>query len=111
MNQELNKIISDLEYAAYNLCNGKKDTDLPPGIINSTGAEDSLLIAIRDLKEITNRHEPLVSGKLADFTVSELMIKMNEIIGQYPVQGNYADDGRYTYPGRWNALLKYIKEK
>ena len=57
---ELAKIITDLEYAAYNLCNGKKDTDLPPGIIESTGADDSLLIAIRDLKEIANRHEVLV---------------------------------------------------
>jgi hypothetical protein len=58
--EELNKIINDLEYAAFNLCNGKKDTDLPIGIIESTGADDTLLIAIRDLKELANRHEPLV---------------------------------------------------
>lgn len=51
MQQELIGIISDLEYAAYNLCNGRKDTDLPIGIMESTGAEDSLLIAIRDLKQ------------------------------------------------------------
>ena len=49
--------------------------------------------------------------KKADFPVSELMIKINEIIKKYPAQGNYAEDGRYTYPDRWNALLKYIKEK
>jgi hypothetical protein len=38
-------------------------------------------------------------------------MKMNEIIEEYPHQGNFAEDGRYTYPDRWNALLKYIKEK
>lgn len=55
--------------------------------------------------------ETVVRQKNADFTTSELMIKMNEILEEYPAQGNYAEDGRYTYPDRWSALLKYIKEK
>jgi len=55
--QDLNKIllasvIYNLEYAAYNLLDGKKYTDLPKGIIESTNPGDSLLIAIRDLKKI-----------------------------------------------------------
>ena len=45
------RILFNLEYAAYNLC-GKTVDDLPLGISESTGADDSLLIAIRDLKEI-----------------------------------------------------------
>ena len=49
---ELERIISNLEYSAYNLCNGMKYTDLPKGIIESTGAQDTLLIAIRDLKNL-----------------------------------------------------------
>ena len=49
---ELERIISNLEYSAYNLCNGRKYTDLPKGIIESTGAQDTLLIAIRDLKNL-----------------------------------------------------------
>lgn len=48
--KKLSGIILDLEYAAYNLLDGKKDTDLPEGVVESTSAETSLLIAIRDLK-------------------------------------------------------------
>ena len=48
----LQGIIKDLEYSAFNLCNGKKYTDLPKGIIESTGAEDTLLISIRELRKI-----------------------------------------------------------
>jgi len=65
----------------------------------------------QDLIEKANRLEAVVSQKNADFTASELMIIMNEIIEQHPAQGNYAEDGRCTYPERWNVLLKYIKEK
>ena len=53
-NDSLAGIIHNLEYAAYNLLDGKKYTDLPPGIMESTGASESLLIAIRDLKRIAN---------------------------------------------------------
>jgi hypothetical protein len=60
---------------------------------------------------ISSQLEPPVIKKNAEFTSSELLMKMNEIIEEYPHQGNFADDGRYTYPDRWNALLKYIKEK
>jgi len=48
----LNSIVSNLEYAAYNLLDGRKDTELHEGIIDSTDAGDTLLIAIRELKEI-----------------------------------------------------------
>ena len=50
--QLLASVIYNLEYAAYNLLDGKKYTDLPKGIIESTNPGDSLLIAIRDLKKI-----------------------------------------------------------
>ena len=50
---QLAGIIGSLEYAAYNLFDGKKYTDLSKGI-ESTGAGDSLLMAIRDLKELTS---------------------------------------------------------
>jgi len=67
---------------------------------------------IGKLSDIANApHKPPVIKKNAEFTSSELLMKMNEIIEEYPHQGNFADDGRYTYPDRWNALLKYIKEK
>jgi len=49
----LKGIISDLEYAAFNLLDGQKDTDLPDGLSESTNAGDSLLIAIRNLKAIS----------------------------------------------------------
>ncbi|MGD9697525.1 hypothetical protein [Acinetobacter sp.] len=52
---DLNGIISDLEYAAFNLCDGAKYTDLPENITESTGAKESLLIAIRDLKRFVLR--------------------------------------------------------
>lgn len=48
---QLNKILYDLEYSAYNLI-GQKYTDLPKGVVESTSSKDSLLIAIRDLKKI-----------------------------------------------------------
>ena len=54
LNTLLAGIIHNLEYSAYNLLNGKKYTDLPEGITESTGADESLLIAIRDLKELTS---------------------------------------------------------
>jgi len=66
---------------------------------------------IGKLSDISSQLEPPVIKKNAEFTSSELLMKMNEIIEEYPHQGNFADDGRYTYPDRWNALLKYIKEK
>jgi len=47
-------IIHNLEYAAYNLCGEKKYIDLQSGITDSTCPEESLLIAIRDLKTITS---------------------------------------------------------
>jgi hypothetical protein len=47
-------ILYNLEYAAYNLCDDIKYTDLPKGITDSTGPEESLLIAIRDLKAIAS---------------------------------------------------------
>lgn len=53
---ETQKIISDLEYSAYNLCDGRKDTDLPVGIVETTDAKDSLLIAIRDLKNLVSKN-------------------------------------------------------
>lgn len=54
LNTLLAGIIYNLEYAAYNLLDGKKYTDLPKGIMESTGPGDSLLMAIRDLKEIAS---------------------------------------------------------
>lgn len=83
-------------------------------IQQTTGYPDSATSIIASLERSrtrSNRLEKPVMQKIADFTTSELMIKMNEILEEYPAQGNYAEDGRYTYPDRWSALLKYIKEK
>lgn len=55
--EQLKYLTNELEYSAYNLCNGQKYTDLPKGIIESTGAETTLLIVIRDLILLTNELE------------------------------------------------------
>lgn len=49
-NKALKQILYGLEHAAYNLCDGKKYTDLPHDIIESTCPEETLLISIRNLK-------------------------------------------------------------
>lgn len=52
-----------------------------------------------------------VIKKNAEFTAEELYAKLDELIDKHPSTGDYAEDGRYTYPGRWHDLLKYIREK
>jgi hypothetical protein len=47
---ELHRIIHNLEYAAFNLCE-KTDSDVEQGVIESTCPETSLLLAIRELKQ------------------------------------------------------------
>ena len=51
MSDLLPGIIHDLEYAAFNLCE-KTDCDIPPGVIESTCPEVTLLLAIRRLKQV-----------------------------------------------------------
>jgi hypothetical protein len=59
-NKALKQILYGLEYAAYNLCDGKKYTDLPHGIIESTCSEETLLISIRNLKILIDEADELV---------------------------------------------------
>lgn len=54
-------IACNLEYSAYNLCDGKKYTDLPKGIVESTSAEDTLLISIRDLKQLSSQRTLMIA--------------------------------------------------
>jgi len=50
----INRIIHNLEYAAFNLCE-KTDDDIEQGVIDSTCPETSLFIAIRELKQTPNK--------------------------------------------------------
>lgn len=78
----MNKIINDLEYAAFNLCNGKKYTDIPDTLIESTGPEDSLLIAIRELKKLSEIGLPEKIKEAIDKEIERVMLEsgVKEII-------------------------------
>ena len=51
IDKNVKHIISDLEYSAYNLCEGRNYKELPIGLVESTSAQDTLLMAIRDLRK------------------------------------------------------------
>ena len=51
LNGVLCPIIGNMEYAAYNLCEGT-ESELEAGIIESTCPERSLFIALRELKKL-----------------------------------------------------------
>ncbi len=78
---ELEDIIIDLEYAAFNLCD-KKVEDLPFGLMESTGADDTLLLAIVRLKNIVNRsiHQPVqtVEEKITEIKKIEEFNKLEK---------------------------------
>ena len=57
----INRIIHNLEYAAFNLCE-KTDDDIEQGVIDSTCPETSLFIAIRELKQPSNQVDSVCAG-------------------------------------------------
>jgi hypothetical protein len=78
MTIEEDRIMYDLEYAAYNLCT-KTDSDVGRGVIESTCPEATLLLAIRRFSDLCKANNDRLNKMqaLIDGTVSNMQTITN----------------------------------
>lgn len=53
----------------------------------------------------------LAKLKERGLSVEDVLDRMAGIISEHPAAMEYDTDARYTWPARWDALIKYLKEK